>query len=107
MVKTKSGDIAVLRALGAKDGLIRAIFVWYGLLAGLLGQLDWRGDRRCRFASAYRRINGIEKGDRASVFIPAISIYRLPAIRITLAGRCLRTGHGVVKHWRAGIRRGG
>jgi hypothetical protein len=33
-VKDKSGDIAVLRTLGAKDGLIGAIFVWYGLLAG-------------------------------------------------------------------------
>ena len=33
------GDIAVLRTLGAKDGLIRAIFVWYGLLAGLFGSL--------------------------------------------------------------------
>ncbi|MFS7179320.1 lipoprotein-releasing ABC transporter permease subunit LolE [Serratia proteamaculans] len=31
-VKDKSGDIAVLRTLGAKDGFIRAIFVWYGLL---------------------------------------------------------------------------
>ena len=38
-VKDKSGDIAVLRTLGAKDGLIRAIFVWYGLLAGLFGSL--------------------------------------------------------------------
>jgi lipoprotein-releasing system permease protein len=38
-VKDKSGDIAVLRTLGAKDGLIRAIFVWYGLLAGLVGSL--------------------------------------------------------------------
>ncbi|UXY09225.1 lipoprotein-releasing ABC transporter permease subunit LolE [Kosakonia sp. ML.JS2a] len=38
-VKDKSGDIAVLRTLGAKDGLIRAVFVWYGLLAGLLGSL--------------------------------------------------------------------
>ena len=38
-VKEKSSDIAVLRTLGAKDGLIRAIFVWYGLLAGLLGSL--------------------------------------------------------------------
>ena len=37
-VKDKSGDIAV-RTLGAKDGLIRAIFVWYGLLAGLFGSL--------------------------------------------------------------------
>ncbi|KFX07852.1 outer membrane-specific lipoprotein transporter subunit LolE [Pectobacterium betavasculorum] len=36
-VKDKSSDIAVLRTLGASDGLIRAIFVWYGLLAGLLG----------------------------------------------------------------------
>ncbi|ATZ94945.1 lipoprotein-releasing ABC transporter permease subunit LolE [Dickeya fangzhongdai] len=38
-VKDKSGDIAVLRTLGAGDGLIRAIFVWYGLLAGLLGSV--------------------------------------------------------------------
>lgn len=36
-VKDKSGDIAVLRTLGAGDGLIRAIFIWYGLLAGVLG----------------------------------------------------------------------
>ncbi|MFD1803177.1 lipoprotein-releasing ABC transporter permease subunit LolE [Mixta tenebrionis] len=39
-VKDKSSDIAVLRTLGAKDGLIRAIFVWYGLRAGLLGSLS-------------------------------------------------------------------
>lgn len=38
-VKDKSSDIAVLRTLGAKDGLIRAIFIWYGLLAGLTGSL--------------------------------------------------------------------
>ncbi|MEZ2695923.1 lipoprotein-releasing ABC transporter permease subunit LolE, partial [Hafnia alvei] len=29
-VKDKSSDIAVLRTLGAKDRLIRAIFIWYG-----------------------------------------------------------------------------
>ncbi|SFM92297.1 lipoprotein-releasing system permease protein [Izhakiella capsodis] len=39
-VKDKSSDIAVLRTLGARDGLIRAIFVWYGLLAGLIGSLS-------------------------------------------------------------------
>jgi len=39
-VKDKSSDIAVLRTLGAKDRLIRAIFIWYGLLAGLLGSLS-------------------------------------------------------------------
>ncbi len=38
-VKDKSSDIAVLRTLGAKDGLIRAIFVWYGLMAGLFGSV--------------------------------------------------------------------
>ena len=39
-VKDKSGDIAVLRTLGANDDFIRAIFVWYGLLAGLVGSLS-------------------------------------------------------------------
>ncbi len=39
-VKDKRGDIAVLRTLGARDGLIRAIFVWYGLMAGLLGSIS-------------------------------------------------------------------
>jgi len=39
-VKDKSSDIAVLRTLGAKDRLIRAIFIWYGLLAGLLGSVS-------------------------------------------------------------------
>ncbi|KEA52727.1 outer membrane-specific lipoprotein transporter subunit LolE [Mangrovibacter sp. MFB070] len=39
-VKDKSSDIAVLRTLGAKDGLIRAVFVWYGLMAGLVGSLS-------------------------------------------------------------------
>ncbi|WP_420284296.1 lipoprotein-releasing ABC transporter permease subunit LolE [Serratia liquefaciens] len=39
-VKDKSGDIAVLRTLGAKDGFIRSIFIWYGLLAGLVGSLS-------------------------------------------------------------------
>lgn len=39
-VKDKSSDIAVLRTLGAGDGLIRAIFVWYGLMAGLVGSVS-------------------------------------------------------------------
>ncbi len=38
-VKDKSSDIAVLRTLGAKDGLIRAVFIWYGLMAGLVGSV--------------------------------------------------------------------
>ena len=38
-VKDKSSDIAVLRTLGAKDRLIRALFIWYGLLAGITGSL--------------------------------------------------------------------
>ncbi|CAK9884706.1 MAG: Lipoprotein-releasing system transmembrane protein LolE [Candidatus Erwinia impunctatus] len=39
-VKEKRADIAILRTLGAKDGLIRAIFIWYGLLAALLGSIS-------------------------------------------------------------------
>lgn len=38
-VKDKSSDIAVLRTLGAKDRLIRTVFIWYGLLAGMLGSV--------------------------------------------------------------------
>lgn len=38
-VKDKSADIAILRTLGAKDRLTRAIFIWYGLLAGLTGSV--------------------------------------------------------------------
>ncbi|MFB6434634.1 MAG: lipoprotein-releasing ABC transporter permease subunit LolE [Candidatus Malihini olakiniferum] len=38
-VKDKSTDIAVLRTLGARDGLIFTIFIWYGLLGGLLGSV--------------------------------------------------------------------
>jgi lipoprotein-releasing system permease protein len=60
-VKDKSGDIAVLRTLGAKDGLIRAIFVWYGLLAGSVRQPVRRGDWRGGFLQLTPIINGIEK----------------------------------------------
>ncbi|WP_445497484.1 lipoprotein-releasing ABC transporter permease subunit LolE [Photorhabdus sp. SF281] len=38
-VKDKSSDIAILRTLGAKDGQIRAVFLWYGLLAGMAGSI--------------------------------------------------------------------
>jgi lipoprotein-releasing system permease protein len=36
-VKEKSSDIAILRTLGAKNSLVRSVFLWYGLLAGLVG----------------------------------------------------------------------
>ncbi len=38
-VKDRAPDIAVLRTMGAKDGLIRAIFVWHGLLTGIVGSI--------------------------------------------------------------------
>ncbi|EBS6869080.1 lipoprotein-releasing ABC transporter permease subunit LolE [Salmonella enterica] len=60
-VKDKSGDIAVLRTLGAKDGLIRAIFVWYGLLAGLLGSLIGVAIGVVVSLQLTAIINGIEK----------------------------------------------
>ncbi|WP_407332951.1 lipoprotein-releasing ABC transporter permease subunit LolE [Enterovibrio sp. 27052020O] len=38
-VKDRAADVAVLRTMGAKDGLIRSIFIWHGLLSGLFGSL--------------------------------------------------------------------
>ncbi|VFP83296.1 lipoprotein-releasing ABC transporter permease subunit LolE [Candidatus Erwinia haradaeae] len=39
-VKDKCFEIAILRTLGAGDGLIRAIFMWYGvLLGGVVGSI--------------------------------------------------------------------
>ncbi|MFZ7158296.1 lipoprotein-releasing ABC transporter permease subunit LolE [Avibacterium gallinarum] len=36
-VKDKQGDIAIMRTLGANDGFIKRIFIWYGLQAGMKG----------------------------------------------------------------------
>ncbi|WP_312240995.1 lipoprotein-releasing ABC transporter permease subunit LolE [Pantoea sp.] len=60
-VKDKSGDIAVLRTLGAKDGLIRAIFIWYGLLAGLLGSVSGVGVGVLAALNLTALVSGIEK----------------------------------------------
>lgn len=38
-VKDKQSDIAILRTIGANNRLIRGIFIWYGLLTGLLGSV--------------------------------------------------------------------
>lgn len=38
-VKDRASDIAILRTMGASDGLIKRIFVWYGVLSGVLGSL--------------------------------------------------------------------
>ena len=38
-VKDKQGDIAIMRTLGANNGFIKRIFIWYGLLAGMKGCL--------------------------------------------------------------------
>lgn len=38
-VKDKQGDIAIMRTLGADNGFIRRIFIWYGLQAGMKGCL--------------------------------------------------------------------
>lgn len=60
-VKDKSSDIAVLRTLGAKDGMIRAIFVWYGLMAGLLGSVTGVVVGVLAALNLTSVINGIEK----------------------------------------------
>lgn len=36
-VKDKQGDIAVLRTMGANNRLVRNIFIWYGMMAGMVG----------------------------------------------------------------------
>ena len=38
-VKDKQGDIAIMLTLGANNGFIKQIFIWYGLLAGMKGCL--------------------------------------------------------------------
>ncbi|MEF1219974.1 FtsX-like permease family protein, partial [Photobacterium damselae] len=38
-VKDRSADIAILRTMGAQDRLIKSIFVWHGLMSGVVGSL--------------------------------------------------------------------
>ncbi|SUH16272.1 ABC transporter [Salmonella enterica subsp. enterica] len=60
-VKDKSGDIAVLRTLGGERWFDSCHFRLVRATGGLAGQLDWRGDRRCRSLQLTAIINGIEK----------------------------------------------
>ncbi|MFG0606783.1 lipoprotein-releasing ABC transporter permease subunit LolE [Vibrio mimicus] len=38
-VKDRAGEIAILRTMGATDGLIKRIFVWQGVFSGVLGSV--------------------------------------------------------------------
>ncbi|MDF2153628.1 lipoprotein-releasing ABC transporter permease subunit LolE [Vibrio sp. CAU 1672] len=38
-VKDRAAEIAILRTMGAKDGLIKRIFVWQGVFSGVLGSV--------------------------------------------------------------------
>lgn len=38
-VKDRASDIAILRTMGASDGLIKQIFVWQGVFSGVLGSV--------------------------------------------------------------------
>lgn len=38
-VKDRAPEIAILRTMGASDGLVKRIFVWQGVLSGVLGSL--------------------------------------------------------------------
>ncbi|HCH02387.1 MAG TPA: lipoprotein-releasing system transmembrane subunit LolE [Vibrio sp.] len=38
-VKDRAPDIAILRTMGASDGLIKRIFIWYGVMSGVLGSV--------------------------------------------------------------------
>ncbi|WED20805.1 lipoprotein-releasing ABC transporter permease subunit LolE [Vibrio sp. JC009] len=38
-VKDRASEIAILRTMGATDGLIRRVFIWLGVLSGVLGSI--------------------------------------------------------------------
>jgi lipoprotein-releasing system permease protein len=38
-VKDRASEIAILRTMGATDGLVKRIFVWQGVFSGVLGSL--------------------------------------------------------------------
>ncbi|SJL82876.1 lipoprotein-releasing ABC transporter permease subunit LolE [Vibrio palustris] len=38
-VKDRASEIAILRTMGANDGLIKRVFVWQGIFSGVLGSL--------------------------------------------------------------------
>lgn len=38
-VKDRASEIAILRTMGASDGLVKRIFVWQGVFSGVLGSL--------------------------------------------------------------------
>lgn len=38
-VKDRAADIAILRTMGATDGLVRSIFIWHGIFSGVIGSL--------------------------------------------------------------------
>ncbi len=38
-VKDRAADIAILRTMGATDGLIKRVFIWYGVMSGVLGSV--------------------------------------------------------------------
>ncbi|MEZ9895776.1 FtsX-like permease family protein, partial [Vibrio lentus] len=38
-VKDRSAEVAILRTMGAQDSLIKAIFMWQGVLSGVMGAI--------------------------------------------------------------------
>ncbi|MDA0147314.1 lipoprotein-releasing ABC transporter permease subunit LolE [Vibrio sp. LaRot3] len=42
-VKDRAGEIAILRTMGATDGLVKRIFVWQGVFSGVLGSVIGSG----------------------------------------------------------------
>jgi len=38
-VKDRAAEVAILRTMGASDGLIKRIFIWLGVLSGVLGSI--------------------------------------------------------------------
>ena len=86
MVMEKTRDIAVLVSMGAKRKQIRRIFIYQGVLIGVIRHCDWADRRICDFVGGGTLSPGVSLG--RGIF------HRLRAVRHACAG------------WRAGRRSG-
>ncbi|MDX1301932.1 lipoprotein-releasing ABC transporter permease subunit LolE [Photobacterium sp.] len=59
-VKDRAPDIAILRTMGASDGLVKAIFIWHGILSGVVGSLIGSAIGSLVAVNLTRLIQGLE-----------------------------------------------
>ncbi|MGF1756970.1 lipoprotein-releasing ABC transporter permease subunit LolE [Photobacterium sagamiensis] len=59
-VKDRAPDIAILRTMGASDGLVKSIFIWHGILSGVVGSLIGSAIGSLVAVNLTRLIQGLE-----------------------------------------------